>query len=62
MKLLKEVYKTYEGARKRAGFENGIAKSEYEKGYKAKHYHYSVVPEGNGFRVQRTVRKMEVQS
>ncbi len=43
MKLLKQVYSTYEGARKRAAFENGVAKSEYENGYKAKHYHYAVV-------------------
>ncbi len=60
MKLLKETYKTYEGARKRAGFENGIAKSEYEHGYKAKLYWYAIVPEGDGWRVSRTVRGQEV--
>lgn len=43
MKLLRETYKTYEGALRRCAFENGIAKSEYERGYKAKLYHYTVV-------------------
>ena len=52
-KLLKETYKTYEGARKRAAFENGLAKSEYERGYKAKHYSYTVVTQGEIWRVQR---------
>lgn len=54
-KLLREKYKTYEGARKRAGFENGIAASEYRNGYKAKLYHYAIVadPSGDGWRVQR---------
>lgn len=52
-KLLKEVYKTYEGARKRAGFENGLARSEFEHGYKAKHYHYIVVGTEGAWRVQR---------
>jgi len=61
MKLLKEVYKTYEGARKRAAFENGLAKSEFERGYKAKHYYYAIVPEGACFRVQRTIRGQEVK-
>ncbi len=42
--LLRETYKTYEGARKRAAFENGLAKSEYEHGYKAKLYAYRIVP------------------
>jgi hypothetical protein len=57
MKLLKEKYKTYEGARKRAAFENGIAKGEYEKGYRAKHYHYTVIEQDDRgdktYRVQR---------
>jgi hypothetical protein len=55
MKLLKEIYKTYEGARKRAGFENGLARFEFERGYKAKHYQYRVVAQSDGtFRVERT--------
>ena len=53
MKLLKEKYKTWEGARKRAGFENGVARGEYERGDKARHYHYTVVQEGELWRVQR---------
>jgi hypothetical protein len=57
MKLLKEKYKTYEGARKRAASENGLAKGEYERGYKAKHYHYTVIEQDDGgdkiYRVQR---------
>jgi hypothetical protein len=55
MKLLKEIYKTYEGARKRAAFENGLAKSEYERGYKAKHYQYLIVEENGAYRVQRAI-------
>lgn len=43
MKFLKEIYKTYEGARKRAAFENALARSEFERGYKTKHYRYSIV-------------------
>ena len=62
MKLLKEIYKTYEGARKRAGFENGLAKSEYERGYKAKHYQYFVVAEDNHWRVERRIADTQVQS
>jgi hypothetical protein len=33
-KLLREKYKTYEGARKRCAFENGIAPGEYARGDK----------------------------
>ncbi len=58
MKLLREIYKTYEGARKRAGFENGIAPSEYARGDKAHLYRYRVIAEGSKpnpihYRVQR---------
>jgi hypothetical protein len=54
-KLLREKYKSYEGARKRAAFENGIAGSEYRNGYKAMLYFYAVVadPTGDGWRVER---------
>ena len=44
-RLLKEKYKTVEGAVKRCGFENGVAKGEYERGETAKHYRYAVVPD-----------------
>ena len=43
MKQLKEIYKTWEGAHKRAAFENGLAQSEFKNGYKAKHYRYTVI-------------------
>jgi hypothetical protein len=56
MKLLKEVYKTYEGARKRAAFENAMAKGEFARGDKAKLYSYRVVDEGTTWRVARTVK------
>ena len=42
-RLLKEIYKTHEGASKRARFENGVAPSEYEKGYRARLYQYTAV-------------------
>ena len=58
MKLLKETYKTFDGARKRAGFENGVARSEYINGYKAKMYRYQVVPMEDGtWKVSREVVK-----
>lgn len=53
MKLLKEVYKTREGAEKRARFENGLAAFEHRQGYKAKHYRYVVVEHEGAWRVQR---------
>lgn len=58
-RFLKEKYKTYEGARKRAAFENGVARSEFERGIKARHYHYSIVhlPVIDVWRVQRETSK-----
>jgi hypothetical protein len=57
VKLLKETYKTYEGARKRAAFENALAKGEYEKGYKAKHYRYGMMQQSDGtYRVYRDTK------
>lgn len=53
MKLLREKYKTYDGALKRCGFENSLAKSEFERGFKAKHYHYTVVEQDGAYRVAR---------
>ena len=53
-KLLREKYKTIEGAHKRAAFENGVARSEFEHGYKAKHYKYRAIKVADGeFRVER---------
>ena len=59
-----KLYKTYEGARKRAAFENAMAKGEFQRGDKATLYHYEIVEESNianrerGFswRVVRTVK------
>ena len=42
-RLLKEKYKTWEGADKRCRFENGIALGEYQRGDMAHHYRYTVV-------------------
>ena len=53
MKMLREKYKTFEGASKRARFENGIAPSEYHKGYKSRLYRYSAVEHEGLWRVQR---------
>ena len=58
--LYSQVFKTYEGARKRAAFENALAKGEYNQGYKARHYRYTIVTErddaGNDvYRVSRAV-------
>ena len=53
MKLLKEKYKTYEGAAKRRNFENALALGEYQRGYKAHHYVYTVVSEDGAWRVKR---------
>lgn len=52
-KLLKEIYKTYEGARKRAAFENGLAPGEHARGYKARLYRYTIVEKDGTWRVQR---------
>ncbi len=56
VKFLKEKYKTLDGAYKRCAFENSLARSEFERGYKAKLYRYTVEPDlegGKGFRVAR---------
>jgi len=54
VKLLKEVYKTWEGARNREAFENAMARGEFERGDKAKFYRYTVVKgEGETYRVAR---------
>ncbi len=54
MKQLKEIYKTFEGALKRACFENAMAKGEFKRGDKARVYKYRVVAGENGtYRVNR---------
>lgn len=57
-KLLKEKYKTYSGALKRAQFENALAHGEHRRGRKAKLYRYTVVLDAaQAFRVAREVAK-----
>ena len=53
MKLLREKYKTHEGAIKRARFERSLAPSEFNQGYKARLYSYRVVQIENVWRVER---------
>lgn len=55
-KLLKEKYKTHEGASKRCAFENSLAKGEFERGDKAKHYRYTIVQEAGIWRVKMEVK------
>lgn len=56
IKLLKEIYKTHEGARRRAEFENSIAASDFNHGRTAKHYRYNIVTDDNvTWRVARSV-------
>jgi hypothetical protein len=43
IKLLKEKYKSIDGAKKRATFENAVAKSEYKRGDSAKIYKYRII-------------------
>lgn len=57
MKLLKEKYKTRDGAAKRARFENGLAPSEFKRGDKAKLYQYRVVTVDGFYRVERYVKE-----
>jgi hypothetical protein len=52
-KLLSAKYKTREGAGKRCRFENAIAKSEFDRGDKAKHYRYMIEYDGEFWRVAR---------
>jgi hypothetical protein len=51
MKLLREKYKTPEGAYKRARFENGIADGEYRRGEKRRIYRYSMIEKDGLYRV-----------
>lgn len=57
VKLLKETYKSLEGAQKRCAFENALARGESARGDKAKHYVYTIVTEGGAWRVARNVRE-----
>lgn len=53
IKLLREQYKTWTGADKRCRFENAMAEGEFKRGDKAKLYRYTVVKEGDTYRVAR---------
>jgi hypothetical protein len=55
MKLLREKYKTLEGATKRAAFENAVAPGEFARGEKSKLYTYRVALVGEAWRVERRV-------
>lgn len=55
VKVLREKYKTWEGASKRCAFERAMAKGEFERGDKARIYAYTVVKEGDIYRVARCV-------
>lgn len=59
IKLLRETYKTHEGARKRAGFENAMARGEFERGDKARLYAYTIVAGNapNTYRVARCIQE-----
>jgi hypothetical protein len=57
-KLLKEKYKTLDNAQKRSRFENSLAKHEYDQGYKARMYQYTVTQDDDGaYRVARKETK-----
>ena len=58
MKLLKEKYKTWEGAHRRCAFENALAKGEFNRGNKAKLYRYTLECEKdeNGVETYRVAR------
>ena len=59
MRIIGGKYKTWEGAHKRAAFENACAAGEYRRGDKAKLYAYHTVKEGDFWRVAREVRQPE---
>ena len=54
-KLLREKYKTWEGAHKRAGFERSVAPGEFRRGDKARLYGYRVVTVDGVYRVERYI-------
>ncbi len=54
-KLLKEKYKTFANAAKRAAFERSLAPFEFRQGYKAKLYQYRIISVDGFWRVERSV-------
>jgi len=59
--ILREKYKTLEGALKRAAFENAVAPGEYARGEKAKLYTYRAVKAGELWRVERSLKKEKIK-
>ena len=56
-KYLREKYKTMDGARKRARFENAMALSEFQNGHKARWYAYLAEMDSEGnWRVVRFIK------
>jgi len=53
MPMLRQKYKTYEGARRRAAFENMVAPGEFQRGQRARLYTYAVVQIDGMWRVER---------
>jgi hypothetical protein len=51
--MLREKYKTFSGAAKRAAFERAVAPSEFRAGYKARIYSYRVIEHAGAYRVER---------
>ncbi len=62
MKLIGGKYKTYEGACKRAIFENAMAKGEFARGDKAHLYTYNVVRTQSEPAIWRVARTKAVVS
>ena len=56
MKPFGPTYKTYEGAQKRASFERAMNPGEYARGDATKLYSYSIVRQGEHWRVAREER------
>jgi len=54
-KLLREKYRTFSGAAKRAAFERAMAPGEFARGDKARLYHYRVVAHDGFYRVERFI-------
>ena len=54
-KLLREKFKTFSGAAKRAAFERAMAPGEFRRGDKARLYGYRVVSHEGFFRIERYI-------
>jgi hypothetical protein len=54
--LLKQVFKTYEGALKRVRFENAIARDQHRMG-RGMLYNFTLVKVDGGYRINREISK-----